>query len=98
MPYIKQDRRQEFDYRISELALRANSNGELTYIIFKLCKEYVYKNPINFDALFSDIIKCLECSKLEFYTQLLQLYENEKKEQNGEVVPILPMEYITKGD
>jgi len=84
MPYIKDHRRRFFDQYIEPFIKYIDSEGELTYIVYKICLEYAYKNKVSF-AILSNAIKALECAKLEFYRKELAPYEDEKIKENGDV-------------
>jgi len=73
MPYIKEERRQDFP----------ETTGDLTY---KLCRQLVTYYTIygnKFDV-YSRCIAALECAKLEFYRRMMAPYEDEKMKENGD--------------
>lgn len=81
MPYIPQKLREDLDNGAPPL-----SAGELNYAITKLCVEYAFATirPSNYST-FNEVIGVLECAKQEFYRRIVVLYEDEKKELNGDV-------------
>ena len=88
MPYIKHDDRAKFQLVESELtqavALHSLSNGELNYLITKLALAYLARHGISYNTI-SDVVKAMECAKLEFYRRVVVPYEDEKRILNGEV-------------
>ena len=89
MPYIPtQDRIKLLDNGLQELLNflqeRGISNGELNYLFTILGYEYIHVHGLSYNTG-SDVIKALECAKLEFYRKTLAPYEDQKIEQNGDV-------------
>jgi len=91
MPYIKQENRKKFDDLIIPLADELETNGDLNYCIYQLCKLWLTYREVSYDSL-SDCIKTLECAKLEFYRMILEPYEDQKIKENGNVTPIFDFE------
>lgn len=58
--------------------------GELNYVITKLCCEYALGGPLNYEVI-NDVIGALEGAKMEFYRRIVAVYEDQKKEENGDV-------------
>ena len=88
MPYIKQQRRDELDDKMSLLLSDAGdlTDGELNYIISNLLKQHLKqkkeKNQFNYSAC-NTIMGVLECAKIEFYNRVVTPYENIKINENG---------------
>jgi hypothetical protein len=61
------------------------SNGELNYLITKLGLTYLRKHGTSYNTI-SDVVKAMECAKLEFYRRVAAPYEDEKIKQNGDVL------------
>lgn len=80
MPYIKQERRDEFDNGNAE----AEKAGELNYMITTECLNYLNKHGKSYMVI-NDIVGALECAKLEFYRRLVAPYEDTKIAENGDV-------------
>lgn len=97
MPYISQDKREFLDEHIEELygALceldddpKNNAEGNLNYAITKLLRVWYDPNEQGYRAI-NDSIGLLECIKLEHYNQIAVPYEEQKKNDNGDVQPYL---------
>ena len=92
MPYIPiQDRVKFLDNGLEDLIAyiqnKGISNGELNYLITKLGLAYISVHGLSYNTG-SDVIKALECAKLEFYHRMLRPYEDSKIRINGDVYPI----------
>jgi len=86
MPYIQSNRREVFDTSIEELIDKVENEGELNYVITKLCLGYLKKFSIRYSTL-NTIIGVLSCSIQEFYRRIVGNYEEKKKKENGDVYP-----------
>lgn len=84
MPYIKNERRLELDAKMSEILDENLGVGELNYVISRLIKNLMDKNPINY-AFCNNIIGVLECAKQEFYNRVVTPYETVKIQENGDL-------------
>ena len=88
MPYIKTEDKEPFDKPLSDLLQvvlqRGLSNGELNYLITQLALMYLDKHGTSYNTI-SDVVKAMECAKLEFYRRVAAPYENEKIRENGDV-------------
>ena len=84
MPYIKKELREILDLPIKTLSNQINTTGSLNYCITKLCLDFLNRAIINYTSL-NEIIGVLECAKLEFYRRMLNLYEDKKRLENGDV-------------
>ena len=78
MPYIPQHER-------DSLELRPDSSepGQLTYLLYQTCI-----NALPDEARFADyctILGALEATKLELYRRYIAPYEDDKREENGDV-------------
>jgi hypothetical protein len=77
MPYIEE----RFRKRLKESY--PVTSGELNYVITKIINEYVGGRRSY--SVYNEIIGVLECAKQEFYRRVVSLYEDKKKEDNGDV-------------
>lgn len=84
VPYIKTERRRVFDSSIEKLVCEVENEGELNYIITRLCLGYVKKFSIRYATL-NTVIGVLSCIIQEFYERVVHPYEKLKKEENGDV-------------
>ena len=89
MPYIKRDTRLKFDEGIADIlgALQTHDEikmGELNYVISSIVWNLFEENKSY--SFGNDLVGCLECVKHEFYRRQLAKYEDEKCEQNGDIV------------
>jgi hypothetical protein len=88
MPYIPQSDREKFDVVLGELDLVIKefglSNGELNYLMTMLGNRYIARHGLSYNTG-ADVIKALECAKMEFARRVLYPYENQKCFENGDV-------------
>lgn len=84
MPYLPAEDRESIDNAIG--VLTCDTPGELNYAISRLILNIMlYGSRQNNYALFSGIVGSLETCKHEFIRQVLDPYEDRKKEENGPV-------------
>ena len=84
MPYIKgQDKRKELDKITKRILQIGMINGNLNYLLFKLCKEYM-KEGESYNA-YKNYIGEIEMAKKEIYRRLVAPYEDLKIVENGDV-------------
>jgi len=79
MPYIDQHTREE---------LKKDSPcnvGELTYVLYKTCKDFWGTTPGPSFGTGAEVLAALETTKQEFYRRHLGPYEDRKREENGDV-------------
>ncbi len=76
MPYITQERRDNFD--------SISTPGELNYAFTMVALEYLRMHGKSYDTL-NAITGALENCKLEFYRRVVIPYEEEKIKLNGDV-------------
>ena len=85
MPYIKQERRDEFR-KVGETGHNPNTvtPGELNYeLTLKLIK-YIKVNGLSYQTI-NDIIGALEGAKAEFYRRVVVPFEDLKIKENGDI-------------
>ena len=91
MPYIPSDDRKRWNHPLSQMEAVIQtggiSNGDFNYIISRLCQMYIDKHTMCYSTA-SDVVKTLECAKLEFYRRVLVPYEDKKIGLNGDVYTI----------
>lgn len=59
--------------------------GELTYVLYKECVEYIVRNGRAFST-YCVVIGALFCTALELYRLKVARYEDEKIAENGEAL------------
>jgi hypothetical protein len=84
MPYIKQEERRQYDAAIDELSSQLFTIGQLTYVLYKLCLEYVNRNEVCYKN-YAAILGALTATIQEFYRKEVSEYEDEKELENGRV-------------
>lgn len=62
---------------------KAKEPGDLTYVLYKECCEYMVRNGRSF-RFYCIVMGSLVCCALEFYRRKVAKYEDEKVAQNGE--------------
>lgn len=86
MPYITQDARKKFtQYNLEHIGLECESEGELNYVLTKICIGFLAKKSVIKYSFLNAIIGVLECCKLEFYRKIVSNYEQVKEKENGEI-------------
>lgn len=82
MPYIKQEDRVELDTG----KRGPETPGELAYIVFLECQEYLDKFDMSY-TLWNDVVGVLRNTELELYRRNdIPGYEDMKIEENGDVI------------
>ncbi len=87
MPYIESDTRPRFEYplmRLLQIVSDDFTDGDLNYVLTRICDHWLVTHGVNYEHI-SDVVKALECAKLEFYRKVAVPYEDKKCRQNGEV-------------
>lgn len=88
MPYITKQDQARYDVVLGELQKAVDnsgiSNGDLNYLMTKLGLQYLKQHGTSYNTI-SDVVKALECAKLEFYRRVAANYEDGKKLQNGDI-------------
>ena len=86
MPYIEDTERNPLDVAVHALAVTAETEGELNYIITTLLWKWLQLTPegVNYPNI-NKIIGVLECAKQEFYRRVATPYEDHKLDINGDV-------------
>ena len=80
MPYIPGNRRKDIAMGDSPKTL-----GELTYVLYITCLDYVQARPPYSYELLGATIGAIDCAKLELYRRLLAAYEDTKIRENGDI-------------
>ena len=62
---------------------KSTKAGELTYVLYKECVEYVVRNGRSY-SVFCVVIGSLFCAALELYRLKVSKYEDERIAENGE--------------
>jgi hypothetical protein len=82
MPYIKQERRPDCDLVVKVMKeVKVVANGDLNYILYKLCKETVKPSYNNYKNFCGELRQCAT----EIERRILATYEDQKMEENGDV-------------
>jgi hypothetical protein len=82
MPYIKQERRTDCDKVVNMMKLiLVQADGDLNYILYKFCKESVDPSYNNYKNFCGELRQCAT----EIERRMLAPYEDQKKEENGDV-------------
>lgn len=88
MPYITKQDQARYETVLGELQKVVDnsgiSNGDLNYLMTKLGLQYLKQHGTSYNTI-SDVVKALECAKLEFYRRVAANYEDGKKLQNGDI-------------
>lgn len=90
MPYIKQEDRKKFNEDFEGIDLDGiaehliESEGELNYVITKICQGYIKKFGKSYKTL-NAVHGVLNCANLELYRKITAPYEDIKIKENGDV-------------
>lgn len=85
MPYIKSDKRWEFEEDICNLVGRIDNVGDLDYCITSICERIIPKfGGMKFENL-AKIAGTILFVILENYRRVAVPYEDIKKDENGDV-------------
>ena len=79
MPYITTSLRTQLNEGATP-----SSPGELNWKITTLLVEYLRGHTVNYGRI-NDVLGALEGAKMEFYRRVAVPYEEQKREQNGDV-------------
>lgn len=84
MPYIKQEKRDEFR-KVGETGHNPETKtaGELNYELTLKCLKHLRVNGLSYQTI-NDIVGALEGAKLEFYRRVAAPYEDKKIVENGD--------------
>jgi hypothetical protein len=85
MPYINNEQRVKFLPSIQDIVNEIESEGELNYVITKLCKEYVKRKGLPKYKDYNEVVGVMACLLLEFYRTEVSPYEEKKRKENGNV-------------
>ena len=80
MPYIEQQKRQDFQEGVGTI----EHAGDLNYVLTRVCLEYINDRGAGY-RIYNDVIGALECCKLEMYRRAVAPYEDHKIRENGDV-------------
>lgn len=84
MPYIKESQRGRLDLLINPLIIQLATahEGDVNYAITRIIDGVYGQGGY---AVFNRAMGVLECVRQEFYRRRVAPYEDQKKEENGEV-------------
>ena len=84
MPYIRPIERVALDDKIDEISKVVEHDGQLNYIITRLCHNWIFKVGKRYTRL-NQVMGVLDCAAKEFYRTVVAPYEDEKIVDNGTV-------------
>jgi hypothetical protein len=84
MPYIKEDRRPQFESAIADILTKVESVGDLNYVLSSIIWA-IFDSDRNYKTA-NGLIGVLECAKVEFYRRQVSVLENEKQMENGDII------------
>ena len=84
MPYIAKSDRVKFKEDISEIASKIETDGELNYVISRICHEFIKTHGKRYSTL-NTVHGVLNCVDKELYRRITSPYEDEKIKQNGDI-------------
>ena len=83
MPYITQARA-EYLLSCHVRSIEPRDVGELNFLITRMLMNYLNSHPVHYADL-NDCLGTLEGAKLEFFRRVVVPYEEQKRQQNGDV-------------
>lgn len=85
MPYIKQEKRHEFELTgANGHHPNTETAGELNYEFTQKILNHLKINGRSY-SVFNDVIGALEGAKIEFYRRVVVSYEDKKIQENGDL-------------
>ena len=82
MPYVNRKIRKRLDEIVEFMLLKGvDPNGELNYVLFKLCKEMDYDNYKDIKEFIAELEECAH----EIRRRMLVPHEEKKMKENGDV-------------
>ena len=84
MPYIDNEARLRL-----ENGAAPETPGELNYLISRIVDQYIVSKGGLRYANINEVIGVFECSKLELYRRVAAPYEDEKRDEAGDVYKVL---------
>ena len=90
MPYIPQSNRQRLDSWSEALGDNIESVGDLNYVITRLSLRLLQKQGVHYDNI-AGIVGTLRLAADEMVRRLVGEYENQKIEENGDVLEYAAM-------
>jgi hypothetical protein len=86
LPYIPESDRKHFDPYIDALAVAISTPGEFNYVISALIQRIIedFDDPVHYED-YNSILGVLDAAKLEYYARVMRVYEDAKKDENGDV-------------
>jgi len=82
MPYVVKEKRPDLDKIVDLMGSKGiSADGDLNYVLFKYCKDYVKPSYNNYKNFLGELNECAE----EIRRRFLAPYEDKKKEENGDV-------------
>ncbi len=79
MPYVTQERR-----RTLNAGGTIETAGDLNYVLTSVVFDWLMQRSENYDN-YNTVIGVLESMKLEIYRRTVSVYEDLKRDQNGDV-------------
>lgn len=84
MPYIKPKKRAALEDAINEVYQLINSKGELNYVICELVGQLISESTLSYEKI-SNWISAVHDAELELRNRILNEYEDQKMDENGDV-------------
>ena len=83
MPYVKQEKRDQLKYLLREMKEEEIvANGDLNYLLYAYCVHHI---PKSYNTLKNYCGELRQCAT-EIERRILAQYENEKIEENGDII------------
>lgn len=90
MPYIKKEDRLKYDKVLNKIT-NIKAKGDLEYCIYKLMKIYMRDREFRYSTLHDTVYAIQHCAD-EFRRNYLDKRENQAKDTNGSIYPLLSIE------
>jgi len=88
MPYIPQEDRDRIDLKLEHVSNTIKTPGELNYAITRMALLYIKTYGLNYNTIAS-VVGTLHLVFSELQRRLINLYEDEKIADNGDVPEFL---------
>ncbi len=85
MPYVDEERKKKLDPLIAGLSLETRAAGDLSYVITRLAQAQIRKFGNRSYINMATVVGVMVLTVFEFVRRIVNPYEQEKKESNGDV-------------
>lgn len=85
MPYVDEERRRKLDLYIAAISAEIMGAGELSYVITRLAQNRIKRSGPRSYVNMATVVGVMVLTVFEFVRRVVNPYEDEKIEKNGDV-------------